>query len=63
MPDPTPKSPASCCATPPSSSARWRSATPGLKERLEESAATYENVAVLVEQDPTGDMPESDAEH
>jgi len=36
---------------------------PGLKERLEESAATYENVAVLVEQDPTGDMPESDAEH
>ncbi|MEQ8967623.1 MAG: hypothetical protein RID91_17550 [Azospirillaceae bacterium] len=36
---------------------------PALKERLEESAATFENVATLVETDPTGELPEDDVAH
>jgi hypothetical protein len=36
---------------------------PEIGDKLKESAATFENVATLVEQDPTGHLPETDAEH
>jgi hypothetical protein len=36
---------------------------PEIGEKLKESAVTFENVATLVEQDPTGVLPDSDVEH